>query len=460
MAISDFPAALQPIIQTGYLDHRFETGLRATLTFRRTADRETIGVGIGETVTKTRAGLLPAVTAPINVQGVSAQVAATVTANPLLHTAAKLDDGLIPVQAGFEQYTLGMFKYGSTMDLNTRTSRIAIARLFPLQAEQLGEQAARSLDGLAKNALYGAYMGGNTSVRVASTGTSVAVDDVRGFLTAPQGGSMQPVTPSNPLAVVIGAGAYSITAVAVDVSNVSTAAGGMSGVLTLATAVSAGDGAAGNPAVSGIAPSIIRPNGKATAAALTAGDKLTMSALLDAVALLRGNAVPTIDGLYDCYVNAASQRQMFADADFRQLFQGATSEAEAFARGSIEQPFLGLRFVPTTQTPVQPHPTTAGLRVHSPIVVGQGALIEGQFEGTYAPDDGGTADIPGEEVVVDGVRMVTRAPLDRLKEVITQSWEWIGGYCAPTDTTTSATTVASATNAALKRAVVVQHAGT
>lgn len=452
---------MQNILQVGYLERQFKLGLTATLAFRQVAKREPIPMGVGETVTKTQAGLLPAVTAPINVQGVAAQVAAAVTANPLLHTAAKLDDGLIPVTGSFEQYTLTMDKYGSTVDLNTRTSRIAIASQFALNAYTLGEQAARSLDGLARAALYGVYLGGNTFVRTAAAAgaTSVAVDDVRGFLNAPQAGAMRPTTPQNPLAVQVGDALVSVTSVGVDATNLSTAPGGMSGTLTLAAGITGTNGAVGNPAVAGVAPRIVRPNGRATDAALTAGDRLTMAALMDAVAELRSNAIPPVDGLYNVYVNPVSQRQLFADPDFKQLFQGAQTEAAAFASGRIEQPFLGMRFVPTTQVPVQNHPTVAGLRVHAPIVVGQGALIEGQFQGTYSPDDGGNAAIAGEEVVVDGVRMVTRAPLDRLKEVISQSWQWIGGYAAPTDILTNTTTVASATNAANKRAVTVKHVG-
>ena len=103
------------------------------------------------------------------------------------------------------------------------------------------------------------------------------------------------------------------------------------------------------------------------------------------------------------------------------------------------------------------HPTLAGVSIERPIVLGQGALVEGDFEGLTAPDDGGMTDSEGEEHIEDGIRMVTRPPIDRLREVITQSWEWIGGFVAPTDMTTNASTVGSATNAAYKRAVVIEH---
>lgn len=457
MPIADFPVALQPIIQAGYLEHEFRRGLEAVLAFRRCAERETVPVGIGQTITSTRASLLPSVTTPINTASVSTQVATLTAATPILQTAARLDNGLIPQGKRFEQYTLGIDIYAATMDLNIRTSRVAIAPQFSLNAYLMGEQAARSLDDTARNALYATYQGGNTFVRIAATATSVAVDDVRGFLLTAANGTQSTVSPSNPMAVVIGAGLYSVTSVALDVVNVSTAYGGSSGVLTLTGAVSAGDGAQFAPVIAAAAPTVIRPNGKATAQALTPSDKLTMSALLDGVATLESNNAPKIDGLYDIVLGPKSARQLFADPDFKQLFQGATNEAEAFKTGAIESAFLGMRFRRSTQVPVAPHPTIPGLTVQNPIIMGQGALVEGDFEGQYAPDNGNTPGID-EETVVDSIRMVTRPPMDRLNSVITQSWEWIGGFVAPTDVFTDPTTVMSATNAAYKRALVIQHA--
>lgn len=65
MAIQNFPLALQPIIQQGFLEREFDQALRSRLGYRACADRELISVGIGETITKTRGGLKPAVTTPL-----------------------------------------------------------------------------------------------------------------------------------------------------------------------------------------------------------------------------------------------------------------------------------------------------------------------------------------------------------------------------------------------------------
>jgi len=62
MAIESLPPPLQPLIQDNYLEHISRQPC-SKLGFRAIADREPFAIGIGETITKTRAGLLvPAVT--------------------------------------------------------------------------------------------------------------------------------------------------------------------------------------------------------------------------------------------------------------------------------------------------------------------------------------------------------------------------------------------------------------
>ena len=49
--------------------------------------------------------------------------------------------------------------------------------------------------------------------------------------------------------------------------------------------------------------------------------------------------------MYNCYLDPVSARQLFADPDFKQLFQGATSANQVFRQGMTND-FLGLRFIP------------------------------------------------------------------------------------------------------------------
>ncbi len=126
MSISNFPAALQPIIQQGFLEREFEQALRSRIGYRACADREDFAVGIGETLTKTRAGLKPAVTTPL-----------------AANTNTNLDNGLTPGSWNVEQFTLTLNHYAATMDLNMVTSRVGIASQFLQNAYVNGEQAAQ-----------------------------------------------------------------------------------------------------------------------------------------------------------------------------------------------------------------------------------------------------------------------------------------------------------------------------
>lgn len=443
MAIQNFPAALQPIIQLGFLQRDFQEALHSVLGYRQICDRETIATGIGETVTKTRRGLKAPVTTPLQ---------------PNLNT--NFDNGLVPAGWGVEQFTLTLNMYGDTIDLNMVTSRVGIVELFLQNAKVNGVQAAQSLDRLARTALFAAYLGGNTRVRttLGSAGTAVAVDDIRGFQMVPVNGVQVPLSASNTLAVTVGQSVYTLIGAAADGGNNTTApGGGISGTLTFSSAVSTADGTALNIVSAVTSATIIRPSGRTTATGLTAADTLTMATLLNGVAQLRNNAVPGVNGsdMYNCYLDPTSSRQLFADNDFRQLFQGVGLDT-TFRTGRLESPFLGLRMIPTTEAYVQAHPTIPGAVIRRPIIVGQGALIEGDFAGMAAQDVK-----PADSIIemVDNVCMVTREPLDRLQQIIAQSWYWIGGFVAPSDITATNATIPTASNAAYKRAVIVEHIG-
>jgi hypothetical protein len=151
----------------------------------------------------------------------------------------------------------------------------------------------------------------------------------------------------------------------------------------------------------------------------------------------------------NCHLDPVSGRQLFADPDFKQLFQGQSGATE-FRMGKVIE-LLDLRFIPTTEAPVQVHPVTASLNVRRPIVVGEGALL-GMAATDVAPSDS-IIDI------VDNIVQVTREPLDRLQQIIAQSWYWIGDFVAPTDFTVNPSIVPTASAAYWKRGVVIEHVG-
>lgn len=444
MAISNFPSALVPIIQTGFLEREFQDQIESIIGFRKIARREQFAANIGETLTKTRPGLKAPTTTPMV---------------PSANT--NLDNGITPSTWTVEQYALSIAMYGDSIDLNTVTNRVGIVEQFLQNAKTNGIQAAQSLDRLARNALFNAYLGGNTRVRVTlgGAGPTISVDDVRGFQTVIVNGAVVAVSGSNPMNVTVGSNIYALTGFTVDGSNISTAiaTGGISGTLTFSTSVTVPDGTALN-AVSGynsgtgVSPFILRPNGRSNTSAIVGTDLLTMGAVLDGVAYLRRNAVPTVDGMYNLYLDPVSARQFFADPDFKQLFQGATAAAKEYRMGRVVE-LVDVRVIPTTENYVQ---SLGAVTVRRPILVGDAALVEGDFAGMGKLD---TTDDNAVIHMVDGIVQVTREPLDRLQQIIAQSWYWIGGFVAPTDFTLNPTIVPTASASYLKRAVAFEHAG-
>ena len=469
MALNDLPASLQAIIQSGYLERRFMQALRANLGFRSIADREPFMAGIGETITKTRMGLLPAITTPM--------APASVT---------DFTSGLSPQYENAEQYILGVAQYPGVKMLNMATARVAIDDLFLQNAYVLGEQAARSIDTLAQLALFAAYMGGNTRVATAlgSPGTTIHVDDVRGFFQSWNSeGQPQPVSSSNPLSVLVGATVYTLIGVVADgaapsaanpwmsalpfsgsSTNTSTTPGGYSGTLTFSGNVSTGDGALANGVTASVAPYVQRPATSAgnimapTSAQISQANdynngQLTMQMILNAKAYLKSNGVQPVEasGYFHLYSDPTQMTGLYRDQAFQQFFRGQ-DESPEYRKGVIAD-ILGIKIIETNLNPVQ---VLAGVgTIRRSIICGQGALVEGVFtktayEGSMDKEKNGLIEI------VDDIALVTRSPIDTLLQVITQAWVYTGGFVAPTDTTTTPTTIPTASNAAWKRAAVLE----
>jgi hypothetical protein len=452
MPIQNMPASLQNAIQQGFLEREFHTGLQSAIGYRAIADREPVSINVGETVTKTRAGLKAPVTSPIVASG-----------------NTNLDNGLSPTAQTIEQYTLGIDMYADTIDLNVVTSQVGIANQFLLNAFTNGTQARQSLDRLARNALFAGYLGGNTRVRVTlgAPAATVNVDDVRGFETVlgtgTSAGKFVAVSGTYTASVLIGSNVYTLIGTARDGSNVSTTPGGFSGTLTFSGNVTVADGTALNIVSHANCPVLVRPNGKwkggsalaATTAtsALGATDTLTLSAIEDAIAQLRNNT-GIQNQMFNLYLDNVSMRQLFADQDFKLMYQGQYG-SQTVQAGKVFQ-LMGANFIPTTEALTQVHPTNAALTVRRPIIVAPGALVEGDYAGMTqkAVDFGGlNADVQ----MVESVAQVTRGPLDRLQQIIAQSWFWIGGFVAPTDATATSQIIPTAGAQYLKRAVVIEH---
>jgi hypothetical protein len=450
MALNNLPASLQSVIQQGYLERAFRDALEAKLGFRDIADREPFPANIGETITKTRTGLLAAVTTPISAP-----------------SNTDITSGLTPQNFSVEQYVLSVAQYAANMQLNIATSRVAIDSLYLRNAKTLAEQARRSVDTIAQQALFAAYLGGNTRVitTLGSAAATIHVDDIRGFQTTLNSeGQPIAVSSSNTVNVTVGSDVYALETATADGSNISTAPGGISGTLTFTTNVTTGDGTAGNSVISAVAPTIMRPSttsglvmatntSQINASTDINSGRLTIQMVLQAKAQLAANNVPVLNrtGNYVCYADPIHMTGLYADPAFQYFFRGRPDTPE-YRKGAIAE-LLGVDIVESNMNPVQ---TLSGVgTVRRAVVCGQGALVEGvitstAYEAANDVDDGALT------TIVDDIGHITREPIDALKQVVTQTWSYIGGFVAPTDTTANPTTLPTATNAAYKRAVVVE----
>lgn len=451
MSIAFLPSALQDTIQQGYLLAEFQQGLISTLAYRSVAEKMMFPNGRGETITKTRAGYKPAV---------------PVALNPSQNT--NLDNGLTPAAYADEQYTLAINMFADTIDLNLVTSMVTVVNFFMQNAKNNGVQAAQTLDFLARNAILNAYMGGNTYVNttLGAPGPVVSVNDIRGFQNVIVNGVSTPVSGTNTMSVNINGNGYTLIGVAADVINVSSAqflspntaqgAGGISGQLTFSSNVLVADATLGNFVISAFAPTIVRPNARSSTYKLQAGDLLTMQDVISGVATLRGNGVPDINGKYNLYIDHINGIQLFQDPDFKLLYRGETLRDPDYENAEYVQG-LDVRFIRTTQAPQQLLLGTTGIPVRRPILCGADMLVEGTFEGQTAAISN-MEDGPSYIEEIDNIVQVIRQPLDRLQQIISQSWFWIGGYVAPTDATATNQIIPTANNAYYKRAVVFETA--
>lgn len=454
MPLNNLPTQIQAAIQLGYLEREFQEPLRATLAYRSVATKEPFTARIGETLTKTRRALMGAVTTP-------------------MATASNTDlnNGMTSHFWGLEQYIMTLNQYGDTTDLNMVMEPFAIASVYLNNAKALAEQAARSVDTLAQQALFNVALGQNTRVltTLGAPGTTVAVDDIRGFGQSWTTTNVPvAVSSGNPLSVTfVRAGAYSagansantiggtynVTGVTADGSNISTSPGGISGTLTFATNVAIADATLANGVVAAVAPVIQRPFNRATTKQLGAGDVLTMAQLLQAKQILVANSVrPFANGMYRMIVDPFQALPLYQDQAFQRFQIGRAGDSNEYKRGHIAN-LLGIELIESEMTPIQA--SLGGGRIHRGVLMGEGVLIESDYTNTGY---GNVANVLDSEMmtVTDGIAHITRPPLDRLGQVITQSWYFAGGFVAPTDITTSTATIPTANNSAWKRIVTLE----
>jgi len=415
---STLPAAIQAIMQNGILDRTFRDALVPSFLFPAIADSEPWQGSLGDTKTFTRKGLIAPTTTPL--AGADIAGASTYT---------------------IEQWSVTMDQYGISVDTNMLQSSMTLASKFLADVQTLGINAGQSLNRIARDKIYRAYMGGRTWCTVAdgASNTSISVQEVAGFTKVLVNGVPTAVSGGNPLNVTINGVANTVTGVSAQSGP---------GTLTLGTARV---DVLGDPVIAANAPVSIRATGN-TAFDLTTSNVATLANFRAAVVRLRKMNVPTDGGYYTAHIPPDTEAELFADTDFKQALQGRV-DSPVWRDLSIGR-FAGIDWVRNNETPTVT--SNSGATVFRPIVVGAGAVVAAPFEGIGSLLAGtGVEDVPSirmiEAAPTTQVALIVRPPQDRLQQVISTSWAYTGDFGVPSDSGTGDAEL-------FKRAVVVEHA--
>jgi hypothetical protein len=458
------PPYMQELHQQGALERAFHDGLYPNLAYRAEALAEVVQANTGETLNQSRPGLLPPKTKPL-VPGQDPQ----------------------PSTVIYEQWTSVIQQYADTVDTNMPTSVTAAASLLMRNITQLGLGAGQTINRVARDALFQAYLSGNTVINVAtaSTDTQLHVSSVNGFTDVVVPGvnvAPKPVSAASPLSATLGIGSAAITVSVVGVVLDDPTDPVGPGTLLLAAAVGA-IFAARSSLKSTYAPRIIRSGGGATVDAIGAADTITLQDCINAVALLRrANVQPHEDGYYHAHISPLANAQIFTDTVLQRL-NTALPEGAMYSSGFIGH-ISGIMFFMNTESPDPLNSSNNGPRVFTGpnfaqysseigaettndngididrvIVTGKGALYERYLdESDYVTEAGTTGKLGSFDVINNGIKILTerirlilRAPLDRLQQVTSSTWSITTCFPVPSDIT------GPSGPERFKRAVVIEH---
>ena len=451
LPVTAFNPGVVSAIQDRTLQRTFRDALYPRLLYRAEAVAELWPVNLGANQTFTRAGLIQPTTRPLN-PGVDP----------------------VPVQYTLEQWEATAQQFGSTIDTSMPTSYVTLASQYLRNMHQLGCHAGQSLNRIVRDKLFNNYVAGNTVVIAAgyAGGAALPVQNLAGFTRRLFNGRPTVVSAGNPLPITINvAGVATVRNV---IGFVPTIAGDEihSGTLTL-DAVTGGACAGRAYVLASNRSNVIYSGGGTRVDDVASTDQFRMADIRAAVAQLQfDNVPPHEDGTFHCHLDPISQSQIFGDNEFQRLNQSMPDYVHyrKFAVGFL----LGCTFFRNTEAPtvatVNENPVTGfttafettnptGVVLHRPIFTGQGAIEEKYLDESRYISEAGLQGKVGEfsvvnsgmQILTERIRLILRAPLDRLQQITSASWSFSGDWAIPSDET------AISSAATFKRSAVVIH---
>lgn len=457
----DFSTILQApeirqLVQENILERAFHDALFPRLLFRGEASPQIWPANVGDSMVFTGTGLIKKKQKP-------------------------LTPGQDPTPSTFqsEQWSAQLQQYADSVDTHMPTSIAAIANLFLRNAQQLGLSAGQTLNAVVRNRMYNAALSGHTVADGAQAAvTTLRVLRLNGFTTArrpdlPTGSAVRfdTVSTNNPLAIRAGAAltAVNVVGFSPDIPGDETGPG----TLTLDAAVTVANR---DPVLSDDRTFLVRVGGGNTIDAIGAADLLTLSNIRAAVSRFWQQNVPEQpDGRFHCHLDPTSQSQVFADPEFQRLLTSLPDYYmyKQFALGEL----LGTVFFRNSENPLpetveggdtntfsEDDPfagelsNASGVVIHRPLFVGQGLIHEYYQDLGLLLTEAGVTGRTGEpsitnngiEVNTDRIQLLIRSPLNRLQDLVSTSWKFIGDWPVRTDVTTGDAR-------RFKRVLVIEH---
>lgn len=459
--MADYSVILQSptfrsLVQENALERIFGDGLYPKNLFRQEAVPESWAANVGDNKTFTGKGLMAVNLIPL-IPGQDPQ----------------------PSDYKLEQWTATMNQWGNSIDTNLPTAFVAAVNKLTEDMKTLGLNAGQTLNRLVRYKLFNAAEAGWTVADGAQTTvTTLRVKRLNGFtrvrrpdLTAGSQVRLDVVTANNPLPITVfrtvgGAAAVNVTGFTPDTPGDEIGPG----TITIDSAVTVADRDA---VIASTRTFHVQVGGGNSTDALTAGtDILHLADIRSAIARFRKMNVPECsDGTYHFHLDPIGETQLFADSELQQLTRGTAATqlqgAISYADFVINQ-LLGCTFYRNNENPA-PDTVTGGTSatfsaadplagelfsngnastgsvVHRALAIGGEALreyytdqrqLETEAGITGRVSQGARIVNNGVEIDVDRIRVIQRAPLDRLQQNVANTWSFMGDFVVRTDAAT------------------------
>jgi hypothetical protein len=441
---------VRAIVQDGLLERVFHNALFPRLMFRGEAVPQKWPGNVGDTMVFTGEGLIPPDASPL----IPGQDPDTAT-------------------APFEQWTAQIQQYGKpAIDTAMPTDAVALGKLFLSNARRLGLAASQAINRAVRDRMYNAAESGWTVVDGPFAGVAtIRVKRLNGLTRArnpnlANGAQVKfdLVSTNNPLSVSIfdngAAATFSIIAFQADTPGDETGPG----TITLSGNVT-----------NVLDRAFVKTIDRSDLVLVGGGNKVddvgstdvpTFTDVRSCLTNLQQNNVPVHpDGRYHCHMSPVTQARLYDTAEFQRL-NTALPDYYYYRQYALGE-FMGILFLNNTECPQsttvvggstatfdQRDPfapelfnngnAATGTPLFRALFTGQGGIYEYWMDQDALITEAGLNGKVGQpsisnngiEVLSERIKLIIRAPIDRLQQIVSMAWSLFADWPVRTDAAT------------------------